>query len=182
MTPSADNDLALRWQAGETEAYNELVRRHLDPLHRYVSSRCGNESDASDICQEVFLEVCLKIANFDPAYAFTAWFYTIARRKTIDRFRRHKVTEEFRADIHSGHDDRHPSSILEERESARDAWQKVFAMLSENQATALWLKVQGEMSIEQISAAMDQSEANVKVLLFRARQRLAKELKPQTTS
>ena len=89
MTADTDNDLALRWKSGVVEAYNELVRRHLDPLHRYVRSRCGNDQDAADVCQEVFLEVCLKISNFDPAHPFTAWLYTIARRKTVDRFRRH---------------------------------------------------------------------------------------------
>lgn len=170
-----DNDLALRWKAGEVEAYNQLVQRHLDPIHRFVRSRCGNDHDAADLSQEVFLEVCLKIANFDPAYPFTAWLYTIARRKSVDRFRRSKSTEEFHADLHSGTESSHPSSILEERESAVEAWEKVFTLLPEAQAMALWLRVQMQQSIEQVAATMDQTESNVKVLLFRARQKLAKE-------
>lgn len=181
MTADTDNDLALRWKSGVVEAYNELVRRHLDPVHRYVRSRCGNDQDAADICQEVFLEVCLKIANFEPTHPFTAWLYTIARRKTVDRFRRHKPVEEFQADLHSGTESSHPSAILEERDSARNAWEKVFRILPENQATALWLRVQGHQSIEEIAATMDQSESNVKVLLFRARQRLAIEWRPNIT-
>lgn len=60
MTADPDNDLALRWKSGAVEAYNELVRRHLDPVHRYVRSRCGNDQDAADVSQEVFLEVCLE--------------------------------------------------------------------------------------------------------------------------
>ncbi|MCU0797703.1 MAG: sigma-70 family RNA polymerase sigma factor [Akkermansiaceae bacterium] len=171
----SDNDLALRWRAGEVEAYNELVRRHLDPVHRFIYSRYGNDHDASDLCQEVFFDVCMKIANFDPAYPFTAWLYTIARRKTVDRYRRMKPVEEYHADLHSGTESRHPGSLLEEQDSARDAWEKVFRLLPENQAMAMWLRVQGQQSIEQIAGTMGQSEANVKVLLFRARQKLAKE-------
>jgi RNA polymerase sigma-70 factor (ECF subfamily) len=179
--PETDNELALRWKAGEVEAYNELVRRHLDPVQRFLRSRCGNEHDASDLCQEVFLEVCVKIANFDPAYAFTAWLYTIARRKAVDRYRRLKPVEEFHADRHSGTESSHPSSILEEHDSAREAWEKVFRLLPETQAMALWLRVQGQHSVEQIAATMGQSESNVKVLLFRARQKLAKEWHPAST-
>lgn len=179
MIADTDNELALRWQSGAVEAYNELVRRHLDAVHRYVRSRCGHDHDADDICQDVFLEVCLKIGNFDGAHPFAAWLYTIARRKVIDRFRRQKPTEEFLPEHHSGTEHDHPSRVLEERESAREAWEKVFKLLPEAQATALWLRVQGQQSMEEISATMDQSVANVKVLLFRARQRLAKAWRPE---
>ncbi|MBX3742227.1 MAG: sigma-70 family RNA polymerase sigma factor [Akkermansiaceae bacterium] len=178
MTAKTDNDLALLWKSGAEEAYNELVRRHLEPIHRYVRSRCGNDSDASDICQDVFLEVCLKISNFDPAYPFSAWLHMIARHKAVDRFRRQRPVEEFQAAIHSGMDSSHPSLILEEHEAALEAWEKVFRLLPEAQATALWLRVQGQQSIEEISVTLSQSVANVKVLLFRARQRLAKEWRP----
>lgn len=180
MISDTDNNLALLWKSGAEEAYNELVRRHLDAVHRYVRSRCGNDSDAADICQEIFLEVCLKITNFDPSHTFAAWLYTIARRKTVDRFRRHKPADEFKPGLHSGVEPNHPSSILEEHEAARDAWEKVFKLLPETQATALWLRVQGHQSIEEIAVALDQSVSNVKVLLFRARQRLAKEWRPST--
>lgn len=184
MTESAERDreLAKRWQQGEVEAYNELVRIHLDPVHRFIRARCGNEADSADLSQEVFLEVCWKIGNFDPKYPFSAWLYTIARRKTVDFFRRQKPTELFDPEQHSGTEVRHPSRILEDRESACEAWQFIYELLPETQATALWLRVQGQQSIEQIAAAMEQSVANVKVLLFRARQRLAQEWRPTTAS
>lgn len=181
MTSLPDNELALRWNSGEVEAYNELVRRHLDPVHRYVRSRCGNDHDASDICQEVFLEVCLKISNFNPSHPFTAWLHSIARFRTIDKLRKTRPLEPFDADHHGGSDVREPSTLLSEKESARAAWEQVFALLPENQANALWLKVQVQQSLEQIAVTMDQSVANVKVLLFRARQRLAREWRPDST-
>lgn len=173
MNPSSDNDLALRWKTGDEEAYNELVSRHLAPIHRYVLSRCGNGHDAADICQEVFLEVCVKISNFNPEFPFTAWLFTIARRKVVDKFRKTRPLEEFDAQRHSETEFRQPSSVLEERESAVELWEKVFRLLPETQATALWLRVQDQKSVQEIAASMNQSESNVKVLLFRARQRLS---------
>ena len=51
----------------------------------------------------------------------------------------------------------------------------MFRLLSTPRATALWLRVQRQMSVREIAAAMARSEADVKVLLFRARQQLAAE-------
>ena len=174
MSDPSDNDLAVCWKNGEVGAYNQLVHRHLDRVHRYVLLRCGNPADADDICQEIFLEVCLKIANFDPHYPFTAWLYTIARNKTADRLRKRPALEVFHPDHHGETETMRPSDPLERREAAAEAWNKVFKLLPDNQATALWLRVQAQMSIEQISSTMDQSLSNVKVLLFRARQTLSK--------
>lgn len=175
-----DETLALRWKDGDREAYESLVQRHLDPIHRFVSSRLGHHADADDVCQEVFIEVCLKIRNFNPAYPFKTWLFTVARNKVADRFRRLKPSEEFIPEIHGDVDDTGPSHALDRHESARQAWEEVFRILPENQATALWLKIQGQMSVLEICSTMDQSESNVKVLLFRARKTLAQTWKPSS--
>lgn len=181
-TDSEEDDryLALLWKRGDRKAYEALVQRHLDGIHCYITSRIGHHSDVDDVCQEVFLDVCLKIKNYDPAYAFGAWLFTIARRKVADRFRRLKPSEEFIPEIHDGSVTEHPSSTLEEKDSASHAWQQVFYLLPENQATALWLKVQGEMPLQAIADIMGQSLGNVKVLLFRARKSLAEIWKTPT--
>ena len=170
---TTDNELALRWRDGDPEAYNELVRRHLDTLHRYLRVRCGNDADTADVCQEVFLEVCLKIRNFNPEHSFKAWLHTIARHKAADHFRRRRPAEEFDPSRHGGTDTAAPSDPIERREGAREAWEKVFRLLPENHATALWMRVQGRMAVTQIAEMLDTTENNVKVMLFRARQKLA---------
>lgn len=171
---TSDNDLALRWRNGDPEAFNELVLRHLDALHRYLRVRCGNDADTADVCQEVFLEVCLKIRNFNPEHTFTAWLYTIARHKAADHFRRRRPTEEFDQARHGGTDTAIPSDPIERRENSREAWEKVFRLLPENHASALWMRVHGRMAVAQIAEMLDTTESNVKVMLFRARQKLAK--------
>jgi len=171
-----DAELARRWRdLGDRDAYTRLVQRHLDPIHRYLRARSGNDSDTADLCQEVFLEVCLKITNFNPRYPFTAWLYTIARHKLIDHFRRHRPAEPFEPSLHGTADTTAPSDAIEHRENAREAWARVFRLLPENHATALWLRVQGGMSMAAIANHLDTTENNVKVMLFRARQKLARE-------
>jgi RNA polymerase sigma-70 factor (ECF subfamily) len=171
--PDSDEYLATRWRQGDARAYEAIVKRHLDPLHRFLISRCANPGDADDLCQEVFLEVCKKISNYTPGQSFTGWLYTIARRRAIDHWRKTRPMESFDPDQHGGTSDHSPAHSTEEHEEAVTAWNKVHALLSENQATALWLKVQGGHSISEIASMMGQSPENVRVLLFRGRQQLA---------
>lgn len=169
----SDGDLAVRWRRGDVTAYEAIVARHLDPLRRFLISRCANSGDADDLCQEVFLDVCRKISSYTPGQSFTGWLYTIARRRSIDHWRKSKLMEPFDPDLHGGMDHTSPDQVQAEHEDTVRAWNKVHALLTENQATALWLKVQGGHSITEIADIMDQSPANVRVLLFRSRQQLA---------
>ena len=73
---------------------------------------------------------------------------------------------------HEGADHRSPAFLQQQSESAAAAWKEVYARLPEAQASALWLRVQEELSVEEIARAMGVSLANAKVLLFRARQTL----------
>lgn len=171
--PDSDAALATRWRQGDVRAYEAIVARHLDPVRRFLISRCGNPGDADDLCQEIFLEVCQKIGNYTPGQSFTGWLYTIARRRSIDLWRRTRPMEPFDPDHHGGVVDRSPARVSEEHDEAVTAWNKVHSLLSENQATALWLKVQGGHPISEIATMMNQSPENVRVLLFRARQQLA---------
>lgn len=171
--PDSDATLATRWREGDVRAYEAIVERHLDPLRRFLISRCRNPGDADDLCQEVFLEVCRKIENYTPGQSFTGWLYTIARRRAIDLWRRTRLMVPFDPDHHGGLDDQSPARLREQHEETIDAWKKVHELLSENQATALWLRIQGGHAVNEIAVIMNQSPENVRVLLFRARQQLA---------
>ena len=70
----------------------------------------------------------------------------------------------------------------ESAESAAAAWKEVFARLPETQATALWLRVQEDLSLESIAHTLEITVANAKVLLFRARQTLSRTWKPSLIS
>ncbi len=76
---------------------------------------------------------------------------------------------------------RSPADIHQEADDAADAWKEVFARLPEAQASALWLRVQEDLSVEEIARTMEVSLSNAKVLLFRARQTLTPFFKTAST-
>ena len=53
----SDEKLIARFQKGDVQAYDVLVRRYKDQLLNYVYRFVGNRSDAEDIVQDTFLRV-----------------------------------------------------------------------------------------------------------------------------
>lgn len=77
----------------EEKALEELVRRYLPLIFGYAKRYTGNEGDASDIAQEVFVKVWKNVKSFDQSKSFRTWIFTIAKRTAIDELRRQKAIQ-----------------------------------------------------------------------------------------
>jgi RNA polymerase sigma-70 factor (ECF subfamily) len=72
------NDLALRCQAGDAEAFDCLFSQYKDQVYRIAIAVLRQPQDAEDVVQEVFLRVHRAIGSFDPQRGqFTTWLYQI---------------------------------------------------------------------------------------------------------
>jgi RNA polymerase sigma-70 factor (ECF subfamily) len=67
----------LRFQSGDTEAFDELVERNLAGVHSLAFRFLGNASMVEDIAQEAFLRVFRNAKNYQPRAKFTTWLYRI---------------------------------------------------------------------------------------------------------
>ncbi len=65
-------------ETGESSVLNELVSRHMRPIHGLAFKMTGNQSLADDIAQEVFLKVVLALPKFLGGSLFSTWLYRIA--------------------------------------------------------------------------------------------------------
>ena len=66
--------LVLRARAGDHDAFGELVDLRLNATFRSVMAILGNESDARDVTQAIFLQAWTNLPSLrDPAF-FSAWF------------------------------------------------------------------------------------------------------------
>lgn len=86
-TQDPDLDLVRALQAGEDSSLNELIARHQEPLFRFIYRSTGNESDARELTQEVFVKAYFKIKSFRPQAKFSTWLYRIAVNLCRDRAR-----------------------------------------------------------------------------------------------
>lgn len=91
-----DRDLIGRAMAGERVAFEALLRRHYDRIHRLAWRLTGSRADAEDVAQDVCCALVEKLATFKGEAKFSTWLVGIAvnacrdhqrRRQTLTRFR-----------------------------------------------------------------------------------------------
>ncbi len=91
--------LLERARGGEGAAIEQLLARHREPLRRLIALRLDHalarRVDASDIVQEVLVEVNRRLAEYlaNPAMPFHLWLRSIARDRILDAHRRHRVAQ-----------------------------------------------------------------------------------------
>jgi RNA polymerase sigma-70 factor (ECF subfamily) len=104
----------------DSSALKTLYERTSSKLYGICLRLLGDEAEAQDMLQEVYVIVWRKAALFDPAKAgVITWTATLARNKAIDRLRRRRGPDE-ELDAASEISDDSPSS-LEVLEQAQDA-------------------------------------------------------------
>ena len=81
-----DRLLILRCQAGDPDAFHEIVDRFGPRLRYYLRKLLSRAEDADDVLQEVWFDLYRAIPRLNDPGAFSAWVYRIARdRATWDR-------------------------------------------------------------------------------------------------
>lgn len=172
--PESDEELARQSQAGSLTAFEKLVRRYEHRLYAFVLNFCRNDIDAREVVQDTFVRAYQAIERYHAHHSFGSWLFTIARRKCIDHHRR---AERFAgepspelADFDS------PAELLAREEDRNELWKLARRRLPTRQFEALWLRYAEEMSIAEVAQVLRRTETHVKVLLFRARQTLARGL------
>jgi RNA polymerase sigma-70 factor (ECF subfamily) len=171
----SDEELARQTQAGALEAFEELVGRYEGRIHSFVTQFCRNATDAREVTQDTFVKAFQSLEQFDSRRVFAAWLFTIARRKCIDR---HRAAPRFSDEtVPELLDDADPAELTARHEDGKNLWRLARRRLGENQFQALWLHYAEDMDVARIAQVLGKSRVHIKVMLFRARQILGRELK-----
>ncbi len=95
---ASDELLIKQTLAGQTRAFDELVRRHSRKLHAMLMQMVGSEADAYDIAQESFLKAFRSLRYFHGQSAFYTWLYSIAANQARNFLRKKKRENAFSID------------------------------------------------------------------------------------
>ncbi len=94
--PEESDELLIKQTlAGQTRAFDELVRRHSRKLHAMLMQMVGSEADAYDIAQEAFLKAFRSLRYFNGQSAFYTWLYSIAANQARNFLRKRKRENSF---------------------------------------------------------------------------------------
>jgi RNA polymerase sigma-70 factor, ECF subfamily len=173
-----DEQLARESVAGCSRAFTELVERYEGRLLRFVRRWASSEHDAEDITQDAFVEAWRCLHRYDDRWRFSTWLYTIASRRAASHFRRRKDSTSAMVESHEDSASLAPEHAMEAGENRSRMWQLAERLLSDEQRTALLLRYSEGMSASEIGQVLGKQPVAVRVMLFRARERLAAELVP----
>src|SRR5437899_4585287 len=84
-------DLVRRCQAGDTEAFDELVTRYRTRVFGMIYNMVHSEQDAWDLAQDSFLKAWKSIKRFRGRSSFYTWIYRIVMNVTIDWLRKKQI-------------------------------------------------------------------------------------------
>lgn len=91
----SDAELASRAQAGDRDAFNQLIVRYKRPLHGFIRRYIGNDDDAYDLLQDTFISAWVSLHRYDPQKSLPTWLRAIALNKCRDFGRRQAVRRHF---------------------------------------------------------------------------------------
>jgi RNA polymerase sigma-70 factor (ECF subfamily) len=161
--------------AGNSNAFSFIVDRHKNKAFNLAFRICGNREEAEEIAQDSFLKAYRSLASFKMHSSFSTWFYRIVYNTAISnvRLKRKGILslEDFPADATDfiGGNTSEEDAESEYRNSLINfALQKI----SEEERGLISLFYYEEMSTEEISDVTGISKSNIKVKLFRARQKM----------
>jgi RNA polymerase sigma-70 factor (ECF subfamily) len=189
LSPEAERDAVDRARLGDQEALGLLYDAYLPRLYRYCLSRVGNETDAEDLAEEIFLKVLGAIDGFkwqpiegaeggagQGRIPFGAWLFRIAHNHVVS-FHRRAATRGPVGELSDAIRDsrRGPEELAETKMTVEEVFVAVRS-LPEAQRDVILLRFASGLSVAETAAALGKHETNVKVLQHKGVQRLKRML------
>ena len=178
-----DHRLISGLQAGDGDAYEQLIERFQSPVYNLAYRLLNDQADASDVAQEVFLKIFRNVAHFRGDSSLRTWVYRIAVNESHNRRRwlfRHRRGETGIEDTFDDSECRE-KPLMDSGETPFDFTMNREAQLLLEDAlaeinpifrAALVLREVEDMSYEEIADTLGVRRAFVGVLLLRARHQL----------
>jgi RNA polymerase sigma-70 factor (ECF subfamily) len=174
VASSARTDAATGWS--QEEAFRSFYAATARPLWAYLRASCGDGAVADDLLQESYLRLLTVDLRHEGESGQRAYLYRIAGNLLRDHWRRERRRPTAAPLI----DDDHPRDTGTNRAAASgDAQmdvQRALAKLAPRDRQLLWLAHVEGATHREVARALGLAAASVRVLLFRARRRLAAQL------
>jgi RNA polymerase sigma-70 factor (ECF subfamily) len=168
-----DEELVARSRTGDTESFNQLVRRWERPIFALAYRTLGREEDARDVTQETFLRAFRALPGFKGDAKFSSWLYRIALNLCRDWMRRDRrapmVTVPEGVEIHELAADRHPTETVEDlaaRAELSGAVAEAMERLPAEQRTAVILKEYHGLTFQEIAELVNCPLSTAKTRLY----------------
>jgi RNA polymerase sigma-70 factor, ECF subfamily len=156
---------------------SNIYRHYYLDVFRFLACFSGNQQDAEDMTQEVFIRVLNNLKSFDRNRNLKSWIFTIARNVAVDTYRKKRFTSIFKEGFFKKLESKEkgPNERLEDAETV-SIMHLAISKLKPHYRAVVILRGINEFSIKETAEILKCSETKVKVNYHRALQDLKKKL------
>jgi RNA polymerase sigma-70 factor (ECF subfamily) len=181
-----DEELVARSKTGDTESFNQLVKRWERPIFALAYRTLGREEDARDVTQETFLRAFRALGGFKGDAKFSSWLYRIALNLCRDWMRKDRRAPLIQipegVEVEQLAADRQPTESVEDLAARAELSRGVAAAMEElppEQRQAIILKEYHGLTFQEIADLMRCPLSTVKTRVYQGLSTLRKQLGEQ---
>ena len=173
-----DRQLVETILGGDTQAFEQLVRRKTSKVYALCYRIIGNPEDAKDISQLVFIKLWENMEKYDPQYAFDTWLYRMVTNVAIDFIRNRQSREnainsnlrlvKTSAEAEQG--------VIFQRKEIERLFNEIATVLSPKQKTIFIMREMEDLPSSEIAKVLGCRESTVRNHLFNARKLMQQQL------
>jgi len=175
-SPISDQTIINNVLAGDTTQYDELVLRHKDYAYTLALKIVHNTMDAEEVAHDAFMKAYTSLKKFNQQAKFSTWLYRIVFNTAVSHTRKNTIkVDDISEMVHQPESGSNSSESLFSQDREKfigEAMEKLDAL----DATIITLFYMKQLSLEEIGETVGIKASAIKVKLFRARKRLAREL------
>jgi RNA polymerase sigma-70 factor (ECF subfamily) len=159
-----DRKVIERVLAGDSEAFNLLIRHWERPIYNFIVRLIGDRDEAMDLSQDCFMKAYRELRTLKDRDRFSSWLYRIAHNACLSRLRKNHGKTWVELDPEAGH--------VHMPVENRLAVEKALGQLPPDQREVVILKVFQDLKFEEIAMIQDAPISTVKSRLYMAFEKL----------
>ncbi len=184
MTRAEESALIFKILDGDKDLFRQIVDTHGGMILAMLYRMTGSREDAEDMAQETFVKAYFALGKYRGESSISTWLYSIAYHLAVSSMRKKRLTvsrekftdkelQQSSTRLESGED----TELKELRERQYGALEKAVAELEPQDRFLITAFYEQDRSLAELTQITGMSLSNVKVRLFRCRNRLARILK-----
>ncbi|MFP7298673.1 RNA polymerase sigma factor [Neobacillus niacini] len=160
------------------EKISEIYHLHYLDVYKFLVCFSGNQDEAEDMTQEVFIRVLKTLGSFNGTSSLKTWIFSIAKHVAIDHHRKKRFSSIFKEGFFKqmASKEKGPTEVVERNEMQQLVHEAISKLKPSYRAVVL-LRGINEFSIKETAEILHCSESKVKVDYHRALTDLKKKLK-----
>jgi len=138
-----------------------LYQRYRSPLYRYLNNRLSNTDDTDELFQDIWTSIIHGQFTHTGNASFRTWFYTVARNRLYDYYRKNRIGLASVEDVSEMVDTESPDIQLAHKQESK-AFQRLVEQLPPRQLDVFLLKVESGLSLQEIAQVCGENLDTIK--------------------